>query len=144
MVLSLVPLIRYRVTVVAKEFASLVSGKLITSEVAGALWEWPPAVCGGHTDKESLDRAKVWCTDSYTKFVEMAMRPDETGVFVKQSVFYFKDKVEDTPDQMEKMKELCCLPGFVHDHRLIEQTGELQELSRAIFAPFRPRVLNFV
>ena len=110
---------------IAKEFASSVSGELITSEIAGALWEWPPAVCGGHPDEESLDRAKVWCTDSYTKFVEMAMRPDETGVFVKQSVFYFKDNVEDAPDQLEKMKEVCYLPGFVHDQSLIEQTGEL-------------------
>ena len=117
-------LVRYRVTVIAKEFASPASGNLITSEIAGALWEWPPAVCGGHADEESIDRAKVWCTDSYTKFVEMAMKSEETGVFVKQSVFYFKDKVENVPEQESKMKELCYLPGFEHDDKLIEQTGE--------------------
>lgn len=110
-------------TVIAKEFASFTSGKLITSEIAGALWEWPPAVCGGHTDEESLDRAKVWCTESYTKFVELAIRQHETGVFVKQSVFYFKEKVEDNLDQMGKMKELCYLPGFMHNEKLIEETG---------------------
>ena len=44
--------LRYKVTVVAKEFTSPVaSGKCITSEIAGALWEWPPAVCGRHTDE---------------------------------------------------------------------------------------------
>ena len=116
--------LRYRVTVLAKEFASSVSGELITSEIAGALWEWPPAVCGGHTDEESLDRAKVWCTESYTKFVEMAMKSEETGVFVQQSVFYFKNKVEDVPEQMEKMNELRFLPGFEHNYRLIEETCE--------------------
>ena len=114
-------------TVIAKEFASPVSGKRITSEIAGALWEWPPAVCGSHVTEESLERAKVWCTDSYTKFVEMAMRSEETGVFIKQSVFYFKDKVEDIPANLEKMNELSHLPGFQHEEKLIEQTGKLQK-----------------
>ena len=59
----------YKVTVVAKEFASPVaSGKCITSEIAGALWEWPPAVCGRHTDEKSLERSKVWCMDSCLVF----------------------------------------------------------------------------
>lgn len=118
-------------TVVAKEFASPVSGKRITSEIAGALWEWPPAVCGGVMNEESLERAKVWCTDSYTKFVEMAMRAEETGVFMKQSVFYFKDKVEDNPDHKAKMIELSHLPGFQHDENLIEQTGKLRKRDAA-------------
>jgi len=115
------------VTVIAKEFASPFSGKRITSEIAGALWEWPPAVCGSHVTEESLERAKVWCMDSYTKFVEMAMSSEETGVFVKQSVFYFKDKVEDIPAHLEKMNEISHLPGFQHEENLIEQTGKLRK-----------------
>ena len=110
-------------TVVAKEFASPVSGFRITSEIAGALWEWPPAVCGVHANEESLERAKVWCMDSYAKFLEIAMSGEETGVFVKRSVFYFKRRVEDTPVELNKMNELCHLPGFRHDENLIEQTG---------------------
>ena len=86
-------LFRYSVTVVAKEYASPVSGKRITSEIAGALWEWPPAVCGRHTDEKSLERSKVWCMDSYAKFMELAMKPKETGAYLRQSVFYFKKKV---------------------------------------------------
>ena len=88
------PFFRYKVTVVAKEYASPVaSGKRITSEIAGALWEWPPAVCGRHTDEKSLERSKVWCMDSYGKFMELAMNPKETGAYLRQSVFYFKNKV---------------------------------------------------
>lgn len=117
-------------TVVAKEFASPVSGKRITSEIAGALWEWPPAVCGGAMNEESLERAKIWCTDSYTKFVQMAMHSEETGVFMKQSVFYFKDKVEDNPAHKAKMIELSHLPGFQHDKNLIDQTGKLRRRRR--------------
>lgn len=49
----------FRVTVVADRFAPR-----ITSVVAGALWEWPPAVCGQHQDETSLRRAKGWSETS--------------------------------------------------------------------------------
>ena len=114
-------------TVLAKEFASPDSGKRITSEIAGALWEWPPAVCGSLVSEEALERAKVWCMESYAKFVEMAVSAEQTGVFMKQSVFYFKDKVEDIPAHFEKMKEISHLPGFQHEKNLIEQTGKLRK-----------------
>ena len=114
-------------TVIATEFASPASGKRITSEIAGALWEWPPAVSGSHVSEESLERAKVWCMDSYAKFVEMAMSAEQTGVFMKQSVFYFKEKVEDVPAHFEKMNEISHLPGFQHHENLIEQTGKLRK-----------------
>ncbi|XP_068679048.1 uncharacterized protein [Montipora foliosa] len=114
----------YKVTVLAKEYASPVaSGKCITSEIAGALWEWPPAVCGRHTDEKSLERSKVWCMDGYAKFMELAMKPKETGAYLRQSVFYFKEKVDNLPSQLDKMEELCHLPGFRHDAKLIEETA---------------------
>ena len=99
-------------TVVAKEFASPVSGKRITSEKAGVLWEWPPAVCESRMNEESLEQAKIWCMDSYAKFVEMALSAGETGVFMKQSVFYFKDKVQNIAAHLDKMNELSHLPDF--------------------------------
>lgn len=34
----------YKVSVIAQEYAS--RKNRITSQIAGALWEWPPAVCG--------------------------------------------------------------------------------------------------
>ena len=52
----------FQVTVVAAKFAPS-----IVSVVAGALWEWPPAVCGFHQDQRSLDRSKQWCMISYEK-----------------------------------------------------------------------------
>ena len=97
-------------TVVAKEYASPVSsgGKRITSEIAGALWEWPPAVCGRHTDEKSLERSKVWCMDSYGKFMELAMNPKETGAFLRQSIFYFKEKVNHDVDLQERYRFSLC------------------------------------
>ena len=77
---------KYRVTVVAKEFSPH-----ITSNVAGALWEWPPAVCGYHSDQISLDRSKDWCMTSYHKFYELA-KDKRTGVFIKDVIFFFQTK----------------------------------------------------
>ena len=50
----------FQVTVVAEQFAPQ-----IVSVVAGALWEWPPAVCGFHLDQRSLERSKELCMTSY-------------------------------------------------------------------------------
>jgi glycine/D-amino acid oxidase-like deaminating enzyme len=60
----------YQVVVVAERFAPD-----ITSVVAGALWEWPPAVCGHHRDESSLERSKAWCVDSYRRFWRLAADP---------------------------------------------------------------------
>lgn len=116
----------------------MASDKCITSEIAGALWEWPPAVCGRHTDEKSLERSKVWCMDSYAKFMELAMKPKETGAYLRQSVFYFKDKVKDLPSQTEKMNELCYLPGFRHDSKLIKETGKSSEHFLSTLILFTP------
>src|SRR5215468_12629335 len=61
----------YRVVVVAERFAPD-----ITSVVAGALWEWPPAVCGHHRDLVSLRRSKVWSRTSFDVFGTLAKRPE--------------------------------------------------------------------
>ena len=112
--------LRYKVTVVAKEYASPVaSGKRITSEIAGALWEWPPAVCGRHTDEKSLERSKVWCMDSYGKFMELAMNPKETGAYLRQSVFYFKEKVKEARPCI-KIESACNVLSWILNRYLEE------------------------
>jgi D-amino-acid oxidase len=90
----------FDVAVVADRFAPRV-----TSVVAGALWEWPPAVCGHHHDPISLARAKLWCAASYDIFAELARDP-ATGVFLRPVTFYFEQRIEDDPRQQQKMVEL--------------------------------------
>jgi D-amino-acid oxidase len=108
----------FDVTIVAEKFAPD-----IVSVVAGALWEWPPAVCGHHLDPVSLARSKDWCMTSYRIFAGLARNP-ETGVFLRTSVFYFKSPVEDLPTDLAKMNELSAkVDGFVHDAGLIEANG---------------------
>lgn len=108
----------FPVTVVAEQFAPSV-----TSVVAGALWEWPPAVCGRHKDEASLERAKNWCAVSYAAFAELARNP-ATGVFLRPVTFYFKRPVADDPPQRMKMEELAnIVSGFRHDAALIAENG---------------------
>jgi D-amino-acid oxidase len=99
-----------RVTVIAEKFAPD-----IVSVVAGALWEWPPAVCGYHSDQGSLERSKEWCMVSFYKFEEMLAR-SIPGVHVRPVNFYFTEPIESNPDDLGKMREIeANVPGF---HRL--------------------------
>jgi D-amino-acid oxidase len=108
----------FEVTVVADRFAPRV-----TSVVAGALWEWPPAVCGHHRDPVSLDRSKAWSTKSYKVFTDLAGEA-ATGVFLRPVTFYFKRPIEEVDWQAEKMAELrSAVRQFRHDAALIAANG---------------------
>jgi D-amino-acid oxidase len=90
----------FDVSLVADQFAPRV-----TSIIAGALWEWPPAVCGHHQDPLSLARAKLWCETSYHVFTELS-GDSATGVFLRPVNFYFKHRIQEDERQRAKMEEL--------------------------------------
>jgi len=109
---------KYEVVVLAEKDATQTP-----SAVAGALWEWPPAVCGHHHDVESLARSKPWCITSYSRFAEIANEP-ATGVSMRQSHFYFYSRVETSEKEFDKMLELRPhVAGFIHDAELITENG---------------------
>ena len=113
----------FGVTVVADRFAPRV-----TSVVAGALWEWPPAVCGQHQDAASLGRAKGWSETSYRVFAGLA-RDAGTGVFLRPVTFYFKRPIQEDARQREKVEEYKDKVGrFRHDAALIAEHGVNPEL----------------
>lgn len=104
------------VIVIADKDASQTS-----STVAGALWEWPPAVCGHHTDSLSLQRSKPWCIESYNKFNQLS-RSVETGVKMETACFYFFCPVEQSDFEKSKMEECQDhVEAFRHDASLIEK-----------------------
>lgn len=108
----------YEVIVISKDFSPN-----ITSNVAGALWEWPPAVCGYHSDLVSLERSKEWCMTSYDQFYDLALRK-ETGVYIRNVYFFFKEMVKDNPFHLNKMNELKeKIKGFRHDASMIQEEG---------------------
>ncbi|KAG6547852.1 hypothetical protein Mapa_010671 [Marchantia paleacea] len=109
----------FRVTVLAKDYAP--AAPRIVSEVAGALWEWPPAVCGKHTDATSLERSKKWCMVSYNHFSQMAEDHElslATGVRMRVANFFFDKPISEDAETYKKVQELknsgvkCVRHGF--------------------------------
>ncbi|MET9914459.1 FAD-dependent oxidoreductase [Streptomyces sp. NPDC006476] len=89
---------RYDVQVVAERPADQT-----VSVIAGALWEFPPAVCGQHGNQLSVMRSKRWSVESYKEFRKLA---PNAGVHMVTANFYFGIKVEDDWLERTKMREL--------------------------------------
>ncbi|KAL0578233.1 hypothetical protein V5O48_003770 [Marasmius crinis-equi] len=109
----------YNVTIISKEWASWGKEQRLASQIAGALWEYPPAVCGQHTDKISLQHSKKWCMVAY--HIWNAIASDEklskaAGVRMMPSAFYFPEPVNSDDFQREKMNEIAAsgVVGFNH------------------------------
>ena len=118
----------YNVTVVAKEWATFTAQQRLTSQIAGALWEFPPAVCGHHTDAVSLSKSKRWCMTAYRVWDAIASDPKRaaiSGVQMKQSNFFFPFPIEENPAQYSKMAEIekSGIRGFARSPDLIHKAG---------------------
>ncbi|KAL8655658.1 MAG: hypothetical protein Q9226_002957 [Calogaya cf. arnoldii] len=118
----------YHVTVVSKEWASFTDRQRLTSQIAGALWEFPPAVCGQHTDILSLKKSKRWCMVAYDIWAAIASNPSLAalaGVQMRASNFFFPCPIEDLPAQHHKMKEIAKsgVHGFRRSTDLIHKHG---------------------
>lgn len=118
----------YRVTIMSKKWASYTKEQRLTSQIAGALWEYPPAVCGQHTDTISLHHSRRWCMLAYRIWDTIAADPELSrlsGVQMKQSAFFFPFKVEDDEEQHQKMLDIetSGVRGFKHSADLVEHYG---------------------
>lgn len=116
----------YKVTVVSKGFANFSNDHRLTAQIAGALWEFPPAVCGAHTDRISLSHSKRWAMDAYHAWDAIASVPElrrASGARMMPSGFFFPTAVESDPAQLGKMAEIIAsgVRGFRHDRRILEQ-----------------------
>jgi D-amino-acid oxidase len=113
----------FPVTLLADRF-----GSRVTSAVAGALWEWPPAVCGHQHDEAALARLKRWCATSYARFAELAADP-ATGVYLRRVTFYFREPISEDPLERAKVAEVARqVRGFRHDPALIGENGVNERL----------------
>ncbi|KAF8902171.1 FAD dependent oxidoreductase [Mucidula mucida] len=127
----------YDVTIIAERWAD--PKNRITSQIAGALWEFPPAVCGKHTDVISLHNSKRWCMTAYRAFdklQEIMPRDDylDHGVQMRMANFFFDQKMEDMPDrgQLDKFEEIMAQKdikgvrrdgNIVHEHKVNQKAG---------------------
>lgn len=94
----------FNVVIVAEKFAPG-----LVSNVAGALWEWPPAACGKHEAPRSLERSKEWCMATYEKFKTLHQKfgSSATGIHLRIITFYFNEVLENLPEDISKMNELA-------------------------------------
>ncbi|KKY29755.1 putative fad dependent oxidoreductase [Diaporthe ampelina] len=116
----------YKVTIVSKDWANFTPSNRLTAQIAGALWEYPPAVCGAHTDRISLSNSKRWCMTAYHAWDAIASLPElsrASGVRMMPSDFFFPEPVEKDPAQFSKMAEIISsgVKGFRQDSKLMEQ-----------------------
>ncbi|KAF8868408.1 hypothetical protein CPB85DRAFT_1448309 [Mucidula mucida] len=131
----------YDVTVIAERWAD--PKNRITSQIAGALWEFPPAVCGKHTDVISLHNSKRWCMTAYRVFDKLqAIMPRsdylDHGVQMRMANFFFDQKMENMPDrgQLDKYEEIVAQnvaqsnikgvrrdANIVHEHKVNQKAG---------------------
>lgn len=118
----------FKVTIMSKQWASYTKEQRLTSQIAGALWEYPPAVCGQHTDTISLHHSRRWCMLAYRIWDAIASDPElsrTSGVQMKQSAFFFPFKIEDDAEQHQKMLDIKAsgVRGFQHSVNLVEHYG---------------------
>ncbi|KAK9772217.1 putative Nucleotide-binding domain-containing protein [Seiridium cardinale] len=114
----------YHVTILSSGWVD--SENRLTSQIAGALWEFPPAVCGAHTDSISLAHSKRWCMTAYHVWDAIASIPDlskESGVRMMPSDFFFPDVVENDDAQRLKMMEIMKsgVRGFYRGADLLDE-----------------------
>ncbi|KAI2610411.1 FAD dependent oxidoreductase [Hypoxylon sp. NC1633] len=116
----------YRVTIVSNAWVS--DEQRLTSQIAGALWEFPPAVCGQHTDKISLANSKHWSMTAYHIWDGIASIPslsEASGVRMMPSDFFFPEVVESDKGQTSKMTEIMAsgVKGFYRGADIIDERG---------------------
>lgn len=119
----------YPVTIVSSKWANNSNEPYgrVTSQIAGALWEYPPAVCGSHTDEVSLDRSKKWAMTSYYVWeqISRSAKAQEAGVKMTRSAFFFPKCIDDDKSQSKKMKEIQAsgVIGFERSPKLSQRHG---------------------
>ncbi|KAF8915093.1 hypothetical protein CPB85DRAFT_1251774 [Mucidula mucida] len=155
----------YRVTIISDKWAD--PKDRIASQIAGALWEWPPAVCGKHTDVISLEKSKDWCMTSYHIFDKLQewmppvgnLKAFDHGVQMGMANFFFVEKLEEMADagQLDKWNEIQEMsaeikgvkrdPTLIHRHKVNKRAGVVdsyQHMSPMIDTDAYMRWLQFV
>jgi D-amino-acid oxidase len=110
----------FSVTVIADRFQGAT-----TSVIAGALWEWPPAVCGFYEGQgeQALLAEQRWCVESYRRFEELA-QSERTGVYWRPAIFYLDAPAAENPLELRKLREVQQhVRGFRHDAGLASRPG---------------------
>ncbi|CAK5270372.1 unnamed protein product [Mycena citricolor] len=126
----------FKVKIAALDFPSR-DAKRITSHISGALWEYPPAVCGHHgggsANSDDARRSMI----SYHFYHNMSQDPVDAkqfGVKMRRTVFFFKEPVLSVPAQVEKRANIRASGVIGFEHPPADHTGR-NELLREFDVP---------
>ncbi|KAE8393179.1 hypothetical protein BDV23DRAFT_149690 [Aspergillus alliaceus] len=134
----------YCVTIVSKEWANL--AKPLTSQIAGALWEFPPGGCG-ITEIETplwgysaLEQYREWAMQSFEFYRWMAKRDELVGGDQGQvsGAGKFGAKMKTLFQFFRRPIECECGPG--RDDRHYDKYFEVKALDDSVDSPFKDQL----
>ncbi|ETS78835.1 hypothetical protein PFICI_08688 [Pestalotiopsis fici W106-1] len=115
----------YKVTILSKEWPTFTKEQRLTSQIAGAMWEFPTAPCGPRLKPDNLARLREYALQSYDVYLQLAqdteLAPD-FGVRVRKILCGAPYAIAEDEVERERVEaiEQARIPGFRHDKSLIE------------------------
>ncbi|KAK4695880.1 D-amino-acid oxidase, partial [Lecanoromycetidae sp. Uapishka_2] len=123
----------FQVTIVAREFASFGKAQRLTSQIGGALWEFPSAPCGPRISRRNLENVRRWALESYATYSALAKDPklsSEFGVKLRKNLCCFPVPIDTHGLESERMEAIrkAGIHGFRCDKSLLDEYDH--EISR--------------
>lgn len=116
----------YHVTIISREWAN--DKERLTSQVAGALWEMPPAGCGPQMYGDKIPMAQRWALESLRVYRALANRKDLArafGVQMRMFTAFHLNRVDEDAVKSDKVRYIqdAELEGFSRGTHLFQKYG---------------------
>lgn len=116
----------YHVTIISREWASC--NERLTSQVAGALWEMPPAGCGPQMYGAKIPMAQRWALESLRVYRRLAERKELArafGVQMRMFTAFHLNRVDEDTVKSDKVRYIqeAELEGFSRGTQLFTKYG---------------------
>lgn len=115
----------YQVTVVSREWASYGQGPRLASQIAGALWEFPPAGCGPQAVQGKLQTCQKWALESldvYQAMISCGVQK-EFGVQMRTFTSFHTNRIVDDEIKTRKMELIEQLADVEKGPHLFQKYG---------------------
>lgn len=118
----------FRVTIVSREWASYGDGPRLTSQIAGALWELPPAGCGPQAVQGKLKTCQKWAMESFDVYRTISERESLAKAYgVQMRIFtsLHVNRIEDDALKTAKMRVMndTGMEGFSRGLHIFDKYG---------------------
>ncbi|KAB8079081.1 hypothetical protein BDV29DRAFT_111885 [Aspergillus leporis] len=136
----------YRVTIVSKGWASITQP--LTSQIAGALWEFPPGGCGikeieaplfGYS---TLAQYREWAMQSFEFYKRMAERDELIGEDLGRAAGFgkFGAKIKTLFQFFRQPIDDCELAAHDRDSRHSDKYSDIRALDERVDSPFKDQL----